>query len=127
MATATSIIGQAGVDELKVYFPDDPDPQKAGQGLAFAPMVFRTLETDRLNYWMMSPSEQMAMIFLLEHLRPKVAIEIGTRFGGSLQVISRYCERVYSLDIDPEVRDGWRGDTRTSNTWSDRPTRPSLR
>jgi len=52
---------------------------------------------------MMSPSEQVAMVFLLEHLRPKVAIEIGTRFGGSLQVLAQFCDRVYSIDIDPDV------------------------
>ena len=43
------------------------------------------------------------MIYLLERIRPKVAIEIGTRFGGSLQVIAQYSEQVYTLDIDPEV------------------------
>ena len=52
---------------------------------------------------MMSPAEQAALVFLLEHLRPKVAIEIGTRFGGSLQVLAQFCDRVYSLDVDPEV------------------------
>jgi hypothetical protein len=25
------------------------------------------------HYWMMSPAEQAALVFLLEHLRPKVA------------------------------------------------------
>ena len=50
---------------------------------------------------MMSPAEQAALVFLLEHLRPKVAIEIGTRFGGSLEVLEQFCERVYSLDVDP--------------------------
>jgi Cephalosporin hydroxylase len=103
MAPTDPIVGRAAREELKIFYPDDPDPEKAGQGLAFAPLVFRTLESDRLNYWMMSPSEQMAMIYLMEHVRPRVAIEIGTRFGGSLQVLSRHCERVYSLDIDPEV------------------------
>jgi hypothetical protein len=103
MAPTDSVVGQAADEELKVFYSNDPDPEKAGQGLAFAPLVFRTLEADHLNYWMMSPSEQMAMIFLMEHLRPKVAIEIGARFGGSLQVLSKYCERAYSLDIDPEV------------------------
>ena len=52
---------------------------------------------------MMSPAEQMAMLYLLDRLRPKVAIEIGTRFGGSLQIVSQFADRVYSLDIDPEV------------------------
>jgi hypothetical protein len=52
---------------------------------------------------MMSPSEKVALIFLLEHLRPRVAIEIGARYGGSLQVLSKFCDRVYSIDIDPDV------------------------
>jgi hypothetical protein len=103
MSTIEKRIGQAADDEFKVFYSNDPDPEKAGQGLASAPLVFHVLETDRLDYWMMSPSEQMGMIYLLEHMRPKVVIEIGTRFGGSLQVLSRYCERVYSLDIDPDV------------------------
>lgn len=103
MQTPDTVVGRPADDELKVYHRDDPDPEKAGQGLAFAPLVFRILDGEHVNYWMMSPSEQMAMIFLLEHLRPRVAIEIGTRFGGSLQVLARYSEKVYSLDIDPEV------------------------
>lgn len=101
--TTPSSIGQLQADPLKVHHHDDPDPQKAGQGLAFAPMVFDVVGCDYVNYWMMSPSEQAAMVYLLEHRSPRVAIEIGTRFGGSLQVLSRYSERVYSLDIDPEV------------------------
>lgn len=51
----------------------------------------------------MSPPEKVALIFLLEHLRPKVAIEIGTRYGGSLQVLSQFCHRVYSIDVDPDI------------------------
>jgi hypothetical protein len=90
MSTVEKRVGHAADDEFKVYYKNDPDREKAGQGLAFAPLVFAILEADRLDYWMMSPSEQMGMIYLLEHLRPKVAIEIGTRFGGSLQVLSRY-------------------------------------
>ncbi len=46
---------------------------------------------------------------LVEHLKPKAAIEIGTRFGGSLQVLAKFCDRVYSLDIDPEVQDRLKG------------------
>lgn len=66
-------------------------------------MIHEVLGQPDLNYWMMSPAEQMAVVYLLEHLRPRVAIEIGTRFGGSLQVLAKYCERVFSLDIDPDV------------------------
>ena len=103
MSLAGTTVGQSLDDELKVFYANDPDPEKAGQGLAFAPLIFQVLAADRSLYWMMSPAEQMAMVYLLEHVRPKVAIEIGTRFGGSLQVLARYCDRVYSLDIDPKV------------------------
>jgi Cephalosporin hydroxylase len=73
------------------------------------PMLDRLLQSDHLLPWQMNPAEQAMMIYLLERLRPKVAIEIGTRFGGSLQVIAQYSERVYSLDIDPEVTDRLKG------------------
>ena len=88
---------------LKIYHADDPDPEKAGQGLGTAPLLENLFPLESLRYWQMSPSEQMGLIYLLQQLRPKVAIEIGTRFGGSLQVLAKYCEKVYSLDIDPEV------------------------
>jgi hypothetical protein len=32
-----------------------------------------------------------------------VAVEVGTLWGGSLQVLSRLCGRVYSLDTDPDL------------------------
>lgn len=89
--------------ELKVCFQDDPDPEKAGLGLELFPLINRALATGNLQNWMMSPAEKVAMIFLLEQLRPKIAIEIGTRFGGSLQVLAKFCERVYAIDIDPDV------------------------
>lgn len=67
------------------------------------PMLDRALRRPRLCHWLMSPAEQAMMLYLLERLRPKVAIEIGTRFGGSLQVLAEYCDHIYSLDIDPDV------------------------
>jgi hypothetical protein len=90
-------------EKIAVYYATDHDPEKAGQGLATAPFVGQALGQDSLSYWMMSPAEQTALVFLLQQQRPDVAIEIGTRFGGSLQVLSRYCGKVYSLDIDPDV------------------------
>ena len=51
--------------------------------------------------WQMEPGEQAALVAMLAGLRPQLAIEIGSRYGGSLQVLSRYAERVISLDIDP--------------------------
>jgi hypothetical protein len=51
--------------------------------------------------WQMEAGEQTALVALLAGLRPKVAVEIGSRYGGSMQVIARYAQRVISLDIDP--------------------------
>jgi cephalosporin hydroxylase len=50
--------------------------------------------------WQMQPSEQAALIAILSGMRPKVAVEIGSRYGGSMQILARYAERVLSLDID---------------------------
>ncbi len=54
--------------------------------------------------WHMSRNERYAFIKLLEKIKPKVAIEIGCFKGGSLEVLSKYCEKVYSIDIDPNVK-----------------------
>ena len=50
---------------------------------------------------MMSDAERATLIMLLDRIRPKIAIEIGTAEAGSLSIIARYSERVYSLDVDP--------------------------
>jgi hypothetical protein len=113
--TATAEARRADASEvwdwrLKVYFDDDPEPGLGGQGLFLIPPVFQALGRDRLRYWQMAPAEHAAMIFLLSQLRPKVAIEVGTHLGGSLQVLSHFSERVYSLDINPEIPrrlEGW--------------------
>jgi hypothetical protein len=55
--------------------------------------------------WQMEPSEQNTVISLVSGLRPRVAIEIGSRYGGSMQVLSRYADRVISVDIDPTCKD----------------------
>ncbi|KOF03984.1 hypothetical protein OB69_02980 [Roseivirga seohaensis subsp. aquiponti] len=54
--------------------------------------------------WQMSRSEKYALIGLLEHLKPNCSVEIGTFQGGSLQVISEFSEKVYSIDISPEPK-----------------------
>ncbi|MDE1149608.1 MAG: class I SAM-dependent methyltransferase [Azospirillaceae bacterium] len=53
--------------------------------------------------WQMLPSERMALTGLLARLRPKVALEIGIFYGGSLNLISQFAEQVWALDIDPQV------------------------
>ena len=53
--------------------------------------------------WQMEPGERMAFIGLLSSLRPKLAVEIGTGFGGSLSVLAKFAAEVYSVDINPGV------------------------
>lgn len=64
-----------------------------------------TLDLDPAIEWQMTPGEQTALVALLAGLRPKVAIEIGSRYGGSMQVLHRFADQVISLDIDPTCRD----------------------
>jgi hypothetical protein len=49
--------------------------------------------------WNMECSERVAMIALLEWLKPSCSIEIGTREGGSLSVISKNSGKVFTLDL----------------------------
>lgn len=51
--------------------------------------------------WQMSDSEKLSLLALLEKLKPQCAIEIGLRFGGSMQMFSPHAKHVISLDIDP--------------------------
>jgi hypothetical protein len=51
----------------------------------------------------MADCEKLALLGLLRRLQPKLALEIGTYQGGSLQAIARYSEKVISVDIDPGV------------------------
>ncbi|WP_431158561.1 class I SAM-dependent methyltransferase [Winogradskyella poriferorum] len=55
--------------------------------------------------WSMTTAEKCTLIQLLGKIKPKVAIEIGTFNGGSLQAISRFSDKVYAIDISPEQRD----------------------
>jgi hypothetical protein len=85
---------------LIVNYSDSPDKEC---GLESFPLINKSLEMNDLLDWWMTPAERIGLIFLLEHLKPKVAIEIGTMHGGSLQVLSRFCDYVYSIDTDPGV------------------------
>lgn len=97
-------VGRDCANSLRIVYADDPDTMQAGQGLQYFPLIAEALgKPSTIQYWMMSPAEQVALAFLLGQLRPKVAIEIGTRFGGSLQVLFHYSDLVYSIDVDPEV------------------------
>jgi hypothetical protein len=58
--------------------------------------------------WLMTVPERVALVQLLDFVKPPVALEIGTYRGGSLQVIAPRAGRVYALDINPQVP-GWLG------------------
>lgn len=92
-------------DEFAIYRDDDQNAEVAGQGLACAPFMREALSQPEVLYWMMSPAEQAALVYLLSHMRPSIGIEIGTRYGGSLQVLAHFCSKVYSLDSDPNTSD----------------------
>lgn len=55
--------------------------------------------------WQMESSEQLALLALLQNLRPDCAIEVGSRWGGSMQILSRFAKRVISCDIDPTCKE----------------------
>ena len=63
------------------------------------------LEKDYPIPWSMSLAEKTALILLLQDIKPRVSIEIGTFKGGSLQALSKFSEKVYALDINPNRRD----------------------
>ncbi len=54
--------------------------------------------------WQMTRNERYCLITLLERIRPQIAIEIGTHKGGSLQVLSQFSEKIYSIDVNPNVK-----------------------
>ncbi len=83
--------------------------EREGNRLLTGSLLGEFFQTDPALDWQMSPSEQAMVMYLVERLKPRAAIEIGTRFGGSLQVLARHCGRVYSLDIDPEVKQRLQG------------------
>lgn len=62
---------------------------------------FSAFTADSELDWQMSRAEKYCLVNLLESLQPEVAVEIGTYKGGSLQVIQKYSEQVYSIDISP--------------------------
>jgi hypothetical protein len=53
--------------------------------------------------WQMLLPERMALTGLLARIKPRNALEIGTYYGGSLSLIAQFAERVWAVDIDPEV------------------------
>jgi hypothetical protein len=54
-------------------------------------------------HWQMGRCERLVMERLLVAIRPRLAIEIGTYLGGSMQVIAKNSDRVISLDMDDSI------------------------
>jgi Methyltransferase domain len=54
--------------------------------------------------WTMPPGERAALQGIVAALRPRLAIEIGTWSGGSLEPISGWSEEVHSFDLERHPR-----------------------
>jgi hypothetical protein len=52
---------------------------------------------------MMSPSERIALVGLLELLRPERSLEIGYAYGGSTEQLSNYSGEVWTVDVNERV------------------------
>ena len=61
------------------------------------------------DQWMMTDAERVTLNTLLNKLRPECAIEIGTYKAGSLGILSKFCKKVYTIDIDKTCRDEYGG------------------
>ncbi len=59
------------------------------------------------EHWQMDHAERMTLRALLEHVKPRCAIEVGTRRGGSLSLMAQHALVVFSIDkapMPPSVR-----------------------
>lgn len=65
------------------------------------PQVQEDAQIPLLTYtaWQMSFGERAALEGLLAQCRPRLAIEIGTAEGGSLERVAAYSEEVHSFDL----------------------------
>lgn len=53
--------------------------------------------------WQMAPGERAALEGLLASIQPRLAIEIGTAQGGSLERIAAHSEEVHTFDFEAQV------------------------
>jgi hypothetical protein len=56
-------------------------------------------------HWQMTRWEKYGFTSILKAANSKVALEIGTYQGGSLQVIAGCAQKVYSIDFDASLKD----------------------
>ena len=55
--------------------------------------------------WQMTRWERYGFESILRVAKPKVALEIGTYKGGSLQIIMQHAAKAYSVDVDATIED----------------------
>ena len=99
-------------NKIRIYNVDFPhssypepildEPTIAGYSDIMQLLVGKELAT--FSHWDNNPAEKAVFCTLLQNIKPRCAIEIGSYKGGSLRVIHHYSEKVYSLDIDPECK-----------------------
>lgn len=53
--------------------------------------------------WQMCTGERIALTGVLARLKPKLALEIGVYWGGSLSLTAQFSGEVIAIDIDPEI------------------------
>lgn len=59
------------------------------------------IPTDTINLrWQMTRAERLAFQNILNALKPRIALEVGTDEGGSLQAIMQYATAAISIDIN---------------------------
>jgi hypothetical protein len=56
-------------------------------------------------HWQMTRCEKFAFASILQVAKPDISIEVGTYQGGSLQMISQYSKKVYSIDVLSDCKD----------------------
>jgi Methyltransferase domain len=84
--------------ESSVGAPDEPLEKTP------TPVEMLLLPALRSSNWQMAFGERAALEGLLAQLRPKLAVELGTAHGGSLQRIAAYSEEVHTFDlVDPPI------------------------
>lgn len=56
-----------------------------------------------INHWEMETAEKICFVEMLKFTSPEIALEIGSRKLGSLQIIASFSKLVYCMDISQSV------------------------
>ncbi len=72
-------------------------------GISIPEDLLNLVPPEHPEHWQMLPGERLVFEYVLNRLRPKVYLEIGVYFGGSLCLASNFCQDVVGVDIEPEV------------------------